>query len=615
MRLQDQVRTLNLSDEELFEVGQKSPAEQVEALKARGATGEAPAEGSRPAEASEDRIWWDDGDHDDGQAFWWPADAESLCFDVPFTPAEDLTKGAPDVQQWWDVEAGAESENFMAVLKPPGMFVITSPKGLWEASPTNFIHVAHQRFEIPSRDEPRQRGICHRLDNFTSGVQIFGKSWEAFRHYVAQSSAHRVQKEYIALVKGRLGGEGEPSLGVVDVPMKKWQDFSRREFGSVVCAQEGVPAVTKYRALRQFRVPARGPTEFWGEERWFTLVQLRILTGRTHQLRVHMAFIGHPLVCDSKYNASNYEDDCAIVPRIFLHSTRMEFEDMNGDQFVACSDLASDLQVALLRLHELGVAEKSESGKFAASAVGFPGLTEILARTQGIAVEEMTAEEIAAAASSYPQSEVQRCRVCGGHEESQCSLVQRDTQAALYWTLKRRESGQESPAEAAGRAGEATSWGPGVLWTPSELQREFPANDEAEELRPPTDEELGPDWAPHGAEWTWAHDGERQNGWFHLHGGGRLATKWGSGSWRLLQDPSSSLPPLLLVTFNAVEHALRLELGGDDGQRPVRFAMVSKRRLGQQESLARQGVASVGRLFNPESAPCCETGGWPDTPL
>merc|ERR1719433_92672 len=90
-----------------------------------------------------------------------------------------------------------------------------------------------------------------------------------------------------------------------------------------------------------------------------------------------MAFIGHPLVCDAKYSALKYEADCAIVPRIFLHSLRMEFEDTDGQPFVAASDLAPDLQVALSRIQELAAAGVGNR-EMLPSAVGFPGLARLL---------------------------------------------------------------------------------------------------------------------------------------------------------------------------------------------------------------------------------------------
>eukprot|EP00971_Amphidinium_carterae_P115874 2295140-Amphidinium_carterae.1 len=132
-------------------------------------------------------------------------------------------------------------------------------------------------------------------------------------------------------------------MGLIDLPLVKWQDGGRSEFGSVICAEQGLPACTKYRALRQWYVPATGRLAFWGEGRWFTLVQLRILTGRTHQIRVHMAYTGHPLVADIKYSPDLFEQDCAITQRIFLHCTRMEFKDLDDMTFIANTELPTDL--------------------------------------------------------------------------------------------------------------------------------------------------------------------------------------------------------------------------------------------------------------------------------
>merc|ERR1712124_73076 len=114
---------------------------------------------------------------------------------------------------------------------------------------------------------------------------------------------------------------------------------------------------------------------------------MRILTGRTHQIRVHMAFIGHPLVGDEKYNPACFEQDTAIVPRIFLHCLRMQFEDMDTCSFEAASDLSPELQIALLRIHELASTVASGAAGTAAvhappAAVGFPGLARILEHTK-----------------------------------------------------------------------------------------------------------------------------------------------------------------------------------------------------------------------------------------
>merc|ERR1719221_2209281 len=92
-------------------------------------------------------------------------------------------------------------------------------------------------------------------------------------------------------------------------------------------------------------------------------------------------------------------------------------------------------------------------------------------------------------------------------------------------------------------------------------------------------EELGEAWSPHGAEWAWANDGQRQNGWIRLCQRGRANTKWGGGTWQLLA--AGPQPPLLLVTFNSVEHALRLTVGNAENGSAIGFDVVSKRRLAQ----------------------------------
>jgi len=296
-----------------------------------------------------------------------------------------------------------------------------------------------------------------------------------------------------------------PETGLVDVPMKKWQDFGRREFGSVVCAHEGLPAVTKYRVLRHYYVPAVGKTKFWGEGRWFTLVQLRILTGRTHQIRVHMAFLGHPLVGDIKYgNPAFFNKDSALVPRIFLHCLRMEFEDMDGSTFVAASDLAADLQVALGRIQamstdppaseeersldttvsKLSVPEYLEAEKSAPVSKhithGFYGLQGLLDDSTHNAPCYPEGGSDACGSLASPSTLVYRCDNCEQLERACCELKQRgDNRKALYWKLRklvdRRERNQGKEHEK-DRLEEpivedvhSLSWGPGCLWTPTEI--------------------------------------------------------------------------------------------------------------------------------------------------
>eukprot|EP00930_Biecheleria_cincta_P031773 TRINITY_DN22030_c0_g1_i1.p1 TRINITY_DN22030_c0_g1~~TRINITY_DN22030_c0_g1_i1.p1 ORF type:complete len:925 (-),score=139.73 TRINITY_DN22030_c0_g1_i1:229-3003(-) len=498
--LQEQVMNLRLSDEQLMQLGQLHFKEQPRHLQQilRG-TPEPPRTSRRswpaepPAAASHrDCDQFADQFEELEKPFWWKDDYASLCFDLQCTPEEELTTGAPPMKQWWDAEKIAESENFVAFSKPAGMFVVTDERGLWEESPTNFIHVAHRRVDMPSKNEPSQRGICHRLDSHTSGVQIFGKSWKAFRHFVVQNGCHRMQKEYVALLEGRLGGTEGPFTGVIDVPMYKWQDYQRREFGSISCASRGSPAVTKYTVLRHWRVPAEGRLAFWGKERWFTLVQLRILTGRTHQIRLHMAFLGHPLVGDMKYNSARFEQDCALVPRIFLHCLRMEFQDMDGETFVAASELCPDLQTVLCQLEVLSAETRSaEANVTRTDLVNFSGFGKIL--QQSVASRPPMPNPEAQAKQSLRRF----CKHCQEWELAERSFVTRGKKSSLYWQLKRHGSKADSNSSTAEAETETpSSWGPDVLWVPTELknmdaEQQVPTelkNMDAEKQVPPDDQ-------------------------------------------------------------------------------------------------------------------------------
>lgn len=542
--------------------------------------------------------------------YWWKHDAEALCFDLELTAESELTNGAPLSRQWWDVEKLAESEYFVAITKPPGMYVVTDEKGLWIEAPTNLVHVANRRYELPCSDEPRQRGICHRLDSFTSGVQIFGKSWEAYSHFRKENTLHRMSKEYLALVDGRLGGPDGPNVGVIDVPMVKWRDFSRHEFGSIVCPSDGEPAVTKYKVLRQWRVPAEGDLKFWGKERWFTLVQIRILTGRTHQIRVHMAFIGHPLVGDDKYNPACYEFDYAITPRIFLHSYRIEFEDIDTSPFKASCDLSPDLQVVLNRLHDLSDASSENPMETTSNSNGehfaFPGLKWLLERTKSAAPIDTSAQQDFEC-YRHPQSLSQMCLYCRQPEEACCSMVYRDQDVALLWTLRRCTGTQDACQSGNGSA----RWGPSVLWVPAGLQvqrRDDVEDLDVGELQDATPEELGEHWGKVSTKWTWAHNGMRQNGWINIHSDGIVSSKWGIGSWQLLRG---SQIHLLLVTFHQMEHALRLCGVGS----PIPYwEMVAKRRLSSESSLADPcncRLEDIEDVLRPDAPVCCATRGWP----
>lgn len=155
-------------------------------------------------------------------------------------------------------------------------------------------------------------GIVHRLDKLTSGLLVVAKNLESHRALACQFKARLVKKEYLALVYGH----PDPESGTIDLPLGR--DLRDRKKISVRSRRLRT-AFTHYREERKY-----GP---------FSLLRVRIETGRTHQIRVHLAHLGHPVVGDALYGGNRFQNltDPALrqaarnLKRQFLHAQRLEF--------------------------------------------------------------------------------------------------------------------------------------------------------------------------------------------------------------------------------------------------------------------------------------------------
>jgi 23S rRNA pseudouridine1911/1915/1917 synthase len=179
--------------------------------------------------------------------------------------------------------------------------------------------------------EPDRPGIVHRLDRGTSGLMAVARSGPAYRSLVAQLAERRVSREYRALVLGRIEGEA----GVVDAPVGRSTGSPTR----MAVSRKGKEARTRYQVERRFEMPA--PT---------TLVAATLETGRTHQIRVHLAAIGHPVVGDATYGQGRSLPG-AVVNRPFLHASSLRLEHpVTGEPMSWSSDLPDDLRRQLEQL-------------------------------------------------------------------------------------------------------------------------------------------------------------------------------------------------------------------------------------------------------------------------
>jgi 23S rRNA pseudouridine1911/1915/1917 synthase len=211
-----------------------------------------------------------------------------------------------------------EDDDLLAVDKPAGLTVHPAPghpgHTLVNAILAHFPHLA----DIGDWLRP---GVVHRLDKDTSGVMLVAKNSAAQANLAKQFKSHSVTKAYIALVKGHL----EPENGVIEADIGR--DPRNRKKMAVVA--QGREARTEYRVIKYIG--------------GYTLLEVMPETGRTHQIRVHLAAIGFPVVGDKVYGVkSNY------LSRQFLHACRLGFKLPSTGEYVEFeSELPEDLKKAL----------------------------------------------------------------------------------------------------------------------------------------------------------------------------------------------------------------------------------------------------------------------------
>jgi 23S rRNA pseudouridine1911/1915/1917 synthase len=216
-----------------------------------------------------------------------------------------------------------EDDDLLVVDKPPGMAVHPAPGH----SSGTLVHavLAHCPSLSTVGGEGRP-GIVHRLDKDTSGLIIVAKNDAAHLSLARQLKERRVEKTYIALVEGRLNQRD----GVIDAPIGRHP--ARRKKMAVV--EGGREARTRYRVVRE--IAGR------------SLVEVRPETGRTHQIRVHLAAIGHPVVGDPVYGRGR---PVGPLRRQFLHAARLAFlHPRTGERLELEAPLPDDLAQALAEL-------------------------------------------------------------------------------------------------------------------------------------------------------------------------------------------------------------------------------------------------------------------------
>lgn len=218
-----------------------------------------------------------------------------------------------------------EDEWLLVIDKPPGMVVHPAP-GHWRGTLVSAL-LHHWHGPRPNLD-PLRPGIVHRLDKDTSGVLVIAKDAATLADLGAQFRKREVQKQYLAFVWGRM----RSARGTIAQPIGRNPVHRKR----MAVRRGGREALTDFEVLERFDD--------------VTLVRLFPKTGRTHQLRVHLAAIGHPIVGDSVYGRARRRSGDVLLQRQALHAERISFtHPHSGARVCFAAPLPEDL-VALRRL-------------------------------------------------------------------------------------------------------------------------------------------------------------------------------------------------------------------------------------------------------------------------
>jgi len=229
-----------------------------------------------------------------------------------------------------------ENNDLVIVNKPAGMLVI----------PDRFNTTLPSLGRLLEAKLGQKIWIVHRLDRDTSGVICFAKNEAAHKYLSGLFQEREVSKFYVGLVNGRvIPEEGRIEKAIVEHPAIK---------GKMITARKGKPSITDYKVIEQWPL--------------YSFVEFQIHTGRTHQIRVHMQSIGHPIVCDElygdgkpfylsgikkKYRLSNDEEtERPLLSRLALHASILEFKKADGTEIKAEAPLPKDIAACIKQLNK-----------------------------------------------------------------------------------------------------------------------------------------------------------------------------------------------------------------------------------------------------------------------
>lgn len=225
-----------------------------------------------------------------------------------------------------------QTEDFIAINKPSGLLTIPDREGKDISLKKKLQETFDDVFTV------------HRLDKDTSGIVVFALTEQMHKHLSQQFEARETKKIYNGLVLGK-PAETE---GTIDEPIAEHPN----KRGLMTVWRKGKESITEYKVVEAYR--------------YYSWLAFRILTGRTHQIRVHMKYLGHPIVCDPLYGdgkplllsqlKKNYnlsqamDEERPILSRLALHAAQLSFKGLKGEDIMLEAPLPKDLKASLNQL-------------------------------------------------------------------------------------------------------------------------------------------------------------------------------------------------------------------------------------------------------------------------
>ena len=226
-----------------------------------------------------------------------------------------------------------ENDDFIAVDKFSGLLTIPDRHNEHQPSLYNYLNTLYGKVFI-----------IHRLDKDTSGLLLFAKNEASHRHFSQLFEKRNIEKHYLGIVKGSFPN----ASGTIDEPIAEHPYHK----GQMTISKKGKPSATDYVVLEDYGI--------------YSLVAFNIHSGRTHQIRVHAKFAGHPVIGDAvygdgqpvllssfkkKYKLSlNEEAERPLINRLGLHSSKLIFKDIHGEEYKLEAPLPKDMKAMLQQL-------------------------------------------------------------------------------------------------------------------------------------------------------------------------------------------------------------------------------------------------------------------------